>query len=170
MYISFTSEVEKDSTLPFLDVNVIRDGNVFSTSVYKKPTFSGVYTNFVSFLPDEYKRGLIYTLLFRIFSIVSDYSKFHLEVQKLREVMLKNGYPSSFFDKYVKSFLTRIFKVKTIKATVERKELLLVLPYLGAASLQLRTKLENAISKNLPFCKLRVVFKTGRTLGSFFQF
>ena len=55
--ISFTSEQEHNDSLPFLDVNVVRQELQFSTSVYKKPTFSGVYTNFKSFLPIEYKHG-----------------------------------------------------------------------------------------------------------------
>ena len=45
----FTSEVEDNNVLPFLDINIIRDGNEFVTSVYRKKTFSGVYTNFESF-------------------------------------------------------------------------------------------------------------------------
>ena len=51
--IRFTYEEEIDDTLPFLDVNVFRDANHFSTTVHRKATFSGVYTNFKSFLPDK---------------------------------------------------------------------------------------------------------------------
>ena len=40
------------------------------TSVYREPTFSGVFTNFESFIPGIYKRGLIETLL----TGVSDYA------------------------------------------------------------------------------------------------
>ena len=76
--IKFTSEKEVNGSLPFLDVLIIsRNKEGFTTTVYHKPTFSGVYSNFNSFIADEYKHGLIFTLLFRIFSIVSDFSKFH---------------------------------------------------------------------------------------------
>ena len=50
-------------------------------------TFSGVYSNFNSFIADENKHGLIFTLLFRIFLIVSDFSKFHEEVNYLKNVL-----------------------------------------------------------------------------------
>ena len=40
--MNFTSESEQDNALPFLDVYVSRDQSCFITSVYRKPTFSGV--------------------------------------------------------------------------------------------------------------------------------
>ena len=83
--IRFTYEEETDDTLPFLDVNVFRDANHFSTTVHRKATFSGVYTNFKSFLPDEYKRGLLSTLLFRAYKISSSYHSLHKEVEKLKK-------------------------------------------------------------------------------------
>jgi hypothetical protein len=61
----FTSESESNNTIPFLDVFITRVGSNFITSVYRKPTFSGVYTNFNSFLPSIYKVGLVSTLLYR---------------------------------------------------------------------------------------------------------
>ena len=47
--MNFTFEQEKNGKLSFLDVEVSRDGNTFATSVYRKPTFSGVYTHIDSF-------------------------------------------------------------------------------------------------------------------------
>ena len=75
--------------MPFLDVLITRTSNAFKTYVYHKPTFSGVYSNFNSFISEEYKGGLIFTLLFRTFSIVSDFSGFHSEVCHLKEVLKK---------------------------------------------------------------------------------
>ena len=63
--INFSIEKEKDSCLPFLDVNIFRENETFATNVYKKKTFSEVYTNFKSFIPETYKIGLIKSLLFR---------------------------------------------------------------------------------------------------------
>ena len=47
--MNFTFEQEKNGKFSFLDVEVSRDGNTFVTSVYREPTFSGVYTHFDSF-------------------------------------------------------------------------------------------------------------------------
>ena len=88
---------------------ISRHSKGFTTTVYHKPTFSGVYSNFNSFIADEYKHGLIFTLLFRIFSIVSDFSKFHEEVNYLKNVLKKNYIPSALVDKYIKIFLNKQF-------------------------------------------------------------
>ena len=62
--IIFSIEKEKDGSLPFLDVNIFCENEKFATNVYRKKTFSGVYTNFKSFIPETYKIGLIKSLLF----------------------------------------------------------------------------------------------------------
>ena len=51
------SEIEENGSLSFLDIKVSRGNNKFVTSVFRKPTFTGVFTNFESFIPDIYKRG-----------------------------------------------------------------------------------------------------------------
>ena len=68
----------------------------------------GLFTNFRSFIPITYKRGLINTLLFRYFNILSSYAIFHAEIEKSTQT--KNGYPEKFFDKIVRSFLNKIFE------------------------------------------------------------
>ena len=47
--------------------------------------FSGIYTNFRSFVALEHKSDLVCTLLHRSFTIVSDFSKFHFEVETLKK-------------------------------------------------------------------------------------
>ena len=63
--IAFTSEMEQNGSLSFLDIIISRENNKFVTSVYRKPTFSGVFTNFESFISKCYKRSLIDNLLYR---------------------------------------------------------------------------------------------------------
>ena len=70
--MSFSHEVERDGKLSFLDVNVFREEGKFVTNVYHKPTFSGVYTHFETFLPTTYKFGMVYILAYRCFRICSD--------------------------------------------------------------------------------------------------
>ena len=45
---SFTSELEKDGKLPSLDIEISRLNGKFSTSVYRKPTFTGLFTHFTA--------------------------------------------------------------------------------------------------------------------------
>ena len=48
--MSFTTEREKQNRMSVLDIAIICEDKTFTTSVYRKPTFSGVYTQFDSFL------------------------------------------------------------------------------------------------------------------------
>ena len=40
------SEIEMNNSLSFLDTRIVRENNKSITTVYRKPTFSGVLTNF----------------------------------------------------------------------------------------------------------------------------
>ena len=63
--INFSFETKKDEQMPFLDVKVFCENGPFVTNVYRKETFTGVYTKFSSFIPLEHKFGLVYILLHR---------------------------------------------------------------------------------------------------------
>ena len=168
--IKFTSEKEVNGSLPFLDVLISRNKEGITTTVYHKPTFSGVYSNFNSFIADEYKHGLIFTLLFRIFSIVSDFSKFHEEVNYLKDLLKKNSFPTNLVGKCIKIFLNKQFSQKILGHTVPKKELFIVLPYLGMPSLCLRTRLQKSINSNISFCKIKIIFKSSKRLANVFRF
>ena len=146
--LSFTIEREKQNRMSFLDIAIIREDRTFTTSVYRKPTFSGVYTHFDSFLPSTYKFGNVYTLAYRCLQICSSWTKLHNELVCLKETFFKNGYPEDFINKCFKKFLDNIQIVKGTTLTVEKKSLVLVLPYLGSISLQTRTKLKKSLKKH----------------------
>ena len=129
--------VKSRSVLSFLDIAIIREDKTFTTSAYRKPTFSDVYTHFDSFLPSTYKFG--YTLAYRYFRICSSWIKLYNELVCLKETFLKNGYPEDFINKCFKKFMDNIHVVKETTVTVEKKPLVLVLPDLGSISLQTRT-------------------------------
>ena len=49
--INFTSDEESINTMSFLDFKITRENDKFTTTVYRKSTFSGVFTNFERFIP-----------------------------------------------------------------------------------------------------------------------
>ena len=126
--INFTCEIECDDKMPFLDNLIDRKGGKFITRVYRKPTFTGVYTHYENFLHSVYKFGLLSTLLFRYFSICSSFTLFHLEVIEFKNIVLKNGDPSNIIDTCIKTFLDKIFCKKLNCCTVPKKEYFIVLP------------------------------------------
>ena len=58
--IKFTFETEDSNNFSFLDVKITRQNKRFVTSIFRKATFSGVFTNYDSFISDTYKIGLVH--------------------------------------------------------------------------------------------------------------
>ena len=158
--IKFSIEKDEDGHLPFLDINIFHENDKFATNVYRKKTFSGVYTNFKSFMTETYKIGLIKSLLFRYFSLCSDFIKFHNEIDKLKRISYKNSYPRDLVDKCIKEFLDKVLALKPVVS----------MPYLGKLSLQIRTGINRIMKNKLPYCNIRFVFQAKCKIGNFFTF
>ena len=65
--LKFTSEAENDNSFSFLDIKINCHNQQFQTSVYRKPTFSSVFTYYESYVDQAYKKSLTDTLLFCCF-------------------------------------------------------------------------------------------------------
>ena len=116
------------------------------------------------------KFGKVYTLVYRCFRICSNWTQFHTELIFVKGIFRKNGYPESFIEKCFKKFLDNVHFIKENVPTVEKKRLLLVLPYLGIISLQTRTKLQQALKSALNCCKLEIIFKCETRLSNSFRY
>ena len=114
--MSFSMETEKENKLSFLDVDIIREQGKFTIKIHRKPTFTGVYSNFESFLPSVYKFDIVYTLVYRCFCICSNWTYFHTELAFLKGIILKNGSIENLMTNVLKSFyMTFILLKKTYK-------------------------------------------------------
>ena len=162
--IKFTSEFEQNDFFSFLDVKITRSNNQLITSVFRKATFSG------AFLPVTYKFGLVHTLLYRSFSICFSNEKFHEEIVLLKEVFKKNKYPQFFIDKCIKKYLNKLFVPKRIIHTVDKKQVLLVLPFLGPLSFEIRSRLQKCLKNYIPYCSLKVVHQSKSRISNLFHF
>ena len=88
----------------------------------------------------------------------------------MKDVLRKNSFPTALVEKCIKIFLNKQFAQKIVEHTVPKKELFIVLPYLGMSSLCLRTRLEKSINSNVSFCKIKIIFKSSTGLANFFRF
>ena len=168
--MKFTSEAEIDNTLSFLDINVIRDRYHFITSVYRKPTFSGVYTNYQSFIPDIYKTGLISTLLFRMFNICSNWNLIHDEIVHLKLTMKRNAFPSNVIDTIIKRFLNHLHHQRKTAIKEPKKCLQLILPFLGSTSRKLELTINRTLKQHMPELRVKIVSRASVRLCSLFSF
>ena len=117
--MSFSMETEKENKLSFQDVEIIRDQGKFTTTIDQKSTFSGVYSNFESFLPSIYKFGMVYNLVYRCFRICSNWTQFHTELTFLKGIFQKNGNPGHVIENVFKKFSNNIHFVKENVPTVQ---------------------------------------------------
>ena len=113
---------------------------------------------------------MICTLAYRCFKICSDWTKFHEKPNFLKQVFLKSGYPFSSIDKRFKVVINNLVKKRSQVTTVEKKTLILSLPYLGGVLLEARPKLRKSFKDILNCCKLQIVFKSQRKLANVFRF
>ena len=168
--IKFTSDTEQNNTFSFLDINITSQNNQLKTSVYRKPTFSGAFTHHQSYTDQSYKKSLIFTLLSRCYSICSDYTLFHLEVEKLREILKKSIYTSGIIELPIRTFLNRLYVPKQVYVTAPKRKLLIILPFLGTVSSNLKRKLQTSIRNSLPQCNIKVILKSTKHISSLFHF
>ncbi len=158
--IEFTSESQSNGRLSFLDVIVSKSADCFCTSVFRKPTFSGVYSNFESFIQKSYKFGLISTLLCRAHDLCSSYISFHEGIVFLKSVLSKNGYPAAFLNFVVKNFLDKLFASKKLVVSfVEKKSVYVILPYTGVSSIHVRDKISKLCKQQFPQLNCKIILK-----------
>ena len=168
--MNFTFEKEQNRGLNFLDAKVIRKSNVFTTSVYRKPSFSGVYTHFDSYMPLSYKFSLVSTIIFRSFTICSDMPKFHQEICKIKDIFIKHGYSERFLDKCVKTFFNKVFIPKQIIQTAKKKQMIIVLRYMDMISTERKVKWQKTFKQLVPACDLRVILNVFLLMKNYFNF
>ena len=169
--IEFSKDVERDGKISFLDINITREEGKLITSIYKKDTFSGVYSNFYSFIPREYKKGLLNTLLYRAYMISSSFLLFHEEINKLKEICQKNSFPLHFIDRLIQKFLNNLFlKRNRDKIDSDKKEVTMLLPFLGIASIQLKKRLIKLTRSCCPNIKVNVIFSAKNRLFNAFHY
>ena len=121
--LKFTSEKETNNKLSFLEIEISRYKNQFITSVYRKPTFSGAFSDFDRFIPRGYIFNLVSTLIFPFYSICCSIELFHIEIMQFKEFFEKNGYDNKFFDRYLQTFFRKNYSKKILQHTVPRKDL-----------------------------------------------
>ena len=168
--IHFTVEHEAGQKLPFLDVLVDRSKNCFATSIYRKPTFTGLGTNFFSYTPYKFKLNCIRTLIFRAYSLASDYVNFHLEVEFIKRFFQDNGYPVNLVDKLVGTFLDRIYNREPPMSTVEKQKVYVSFPYFGPSTLKLIEEFQRILADDLPHVNFIFSLKNTYSIASFFRF
>ena len=168
--IKFTKEVEKNGTLAFLDVNISKDGSRLSTSVYRKPSFTGLGLSFFSSIPKTVKFSVIKSSIFRAFTLCSNYKLFDNELSFLKTFFRNNGFPAYLVNLCIKNFLNQKYSNTLPLFNVPKLKRYFVLPYFGEQSLGMQKEMVDLLSNYYPYLDPRIVLRNTLTVGSFFHF
>ena len=103
--LKFTKEISINNRLNFLDVAIDSNGESYVTSVYRKETNKGHFMNARGECPERYKVGMIRGLIDRTHKISSSIEIFNVECNKLKQLLINNGYSNSLFDCVLKKYV-----------------------------------------------------------------
>jgi hypothetical protein len=196
--IKFTMELANNHKLPFLDTCVVRKERGYTTTIYRKKTFTGVYLNWTSLTARKYKISLIYSLCNRIWRICQEEQDRTDEFKKLRQILLKNEYPEKVIDEEIGKFVRR--KTKEIAEQqqpqpntqqesdqpqpqqpqpqpqqqqpeqTEIRKKYIVLPYTDQKGEDFADRLTRLVNKTFPKVDLKVAFRAPNEIGKMFPF
>ena len=161
--LKFTFETEDHNQLPFLDVLVIKEKGKFVTTIYRKPTFSGMYTRWDSFCPRSRKTNLIKTLVHRAAKICSP-SQLPSELARIKEIFLNNGFPEYVIQKSIKQKLASLCGEPEMGPA--RCPVYIRLPYKGNISDSFERQIKASVRRCYPAATARVVHTTKSILPS----
>ena len=87
----------------------------------------------------------------------------------MKGILKKNHYPDGFIDKVIYKFLNLKLTPKTLVATVPKRKVRIVLPFLGQTSLNIKKKLRELFCM-MPSYQVEVIFTTSYRLGNMFRY
>ena len=175
--IKFTQEIEENSRIRFLDTLIIKnnDGSI-SIDIYKKPTFSGRYINFLSSHSMGIKIGIVKSLVDKV--IKNTDSIFHQKnIENIKIELMLNNYPKKSIEKYIDQHIQKI-KISNnnnnndsnntnVIDCKKKFKTTIIIPMIPIVSNNLKYMLKKKLKKNTMFrnpFKLNKIIKLGKDL------
>ena len=103
--LKFTMELPSENTIPFIGIQIIKNGTELETRVYRKPTNTGLLLHFQSHVDKRYKTGLLKTMLHRAHALSSTTEAFNEECAKLRSIFSRLDYPIGLVNSTINMFI-----------------------------------------------------------------
>lgn len=158
--LNFTYELENSGTLSFLDVLVHKTKNGPPlTSIFRKPTWTGLYLHFLSSVPIQYKRNIVQNMFNRASKLCSP-QFLAAEHSLLRNTFAANGYPAHFIDRH-----SQPRPVQDPVFGPEKKPSFLFLPFINDSfSSLLKRRIRSITAQTFPAADPKIIF-AARKIG-----
>ena len=84
--LTFTMELPVDNKIPFIGIEIVKNGTKLETQVYRKSTNTGLLLHFQSHTDKRYRDSLLKTMIHRAYALSSTTEAFNAECAKLRSI------------------------------------------------------------------------------------
>ena len=123
--------------------------------------------NFHSYIPFSSERGLILSLLHRIFNICPNYENFHQELETFKKMYRLNGYPTNLFGDCVSVLFHKVFSANHLVHIAPKKGLYLCLAFTGIRLFQICKQISTVFSTDFSHLNIRFIFRPTRRPSHF---
>jgi len=155
--LKFTCEIEEDGKLAFLDVMILKNENgSLGHSVYRKPTHTDKYLNFISHHHRCQKLAVIDSLAFRAFKLCDENHLLH-ELEHIKKVLIMNGYPIALINQRIEVMKNRVSR----NAQNEKSTNWCAIPFVGDVTYRIGRIIRKELEVNLGYY-------TGKKLSTYF--
>jgi hypothetical protein len=205
--IVFTYEEEKKNSLPFFDINITRlptnnlpinssnslphssSNNLpnntfksFSTTIYRKPTYTGSIMKWNSFVRHAYKVSTISSMVYRAIKICSTNYLMHEEFEFIENICIENGYPEGFIKAQIRKTLGKSYdkingtneyssKRKTNTEnlnSIKKEEVFIDIPFYGKPTEGFRKRFTNLAKSLNPNINIQPILRPLPSLSKYF--
>ena len=145
-------------------MEITKSGRQLSTSVYRKPTNTGLLLHFHSHVDRRYKTSLLRTRVDHAYRLSSTKELFEAECKELRAIFSKLKYPNKLFDSTVSSFIkSKLSNVSSPPVVPVEQPVWILLPFKDRKSADFLRKQLNNLSNRIG-TPLQPIY-TSRKLG-----
>ena len=139
------------------------------TSVYRKPTFSGLAISSFSICAYRFKNNAIKTLLCRAYNVSANYQLLHREFEFLKQFFGTNGFPLKLIDTLFRKFLSKCFE-PTVSEPLTKQKFYISVPCFGCQSDRLANELSASLFRFVPHCVFVLIEVNLNKIGSLFNY
>ena len=127
--LSFTMEFPVDNKIPFIGMEIIKNGTKIETQVYRKPTNTGLLLHFQSHTDKRYKDCLLKTMIYRAYALSSTNEAFNQECTRLRSIFTRLDYPITMINSTINKFIRNISSGENDARVEDNSILRITLPF-----------------------------------------
>ena len=128
--IKFTSELEENKRISFIDVLVNKMDGLFSTDLYRNPTFTGLGRNWIAQEIINLNSIWYHAYWKELIPICSSYQSLSKEIKYLLRYFCQNGYPVKLAEKQIGTKWDQLYLPPIKPDTVPEQEVYIKIPFM----------------------------------------